>query len=130
LEVLQRSLFETALQISIQIHEWQAQTFNTLLPNIGLLVNTTPVGMHPKVDEFPLEIEVIALLPPSAILYDLIYTPRPTRLLSWAKQQGYSVIDGLEMLIYQGAAAFEIWLGETPSIHVMRQAALEHLERH
>jgi shikimate dehydrogenase len=44
-----------------------------------------------------------------------------------AKQQGYIGIDGLEMLIYQGAAAFEIWIGELPDVSVMRQAALEVL---
>ncbi len=128
LAALQRSLFETEFQIRIQIHEWQA--LNSLLPTVGLVVNTTPVGMHPNVDESPLTQDAIALLPAHAIFYDLIYTPRPTRLLSWAKQQGYIVMDGLEMLIYQGAAAFEIWLGDTPSIPVMRQAALEHLKGH
>ncbi len=111
--------------LQIQIHDWQS--LNKLLPQMGLVVNTTPIGMHPHVNESPLAEEAIALLPPEAIVYDLIYTPRPTRLLTLAKQQGYIGIDGLEMLIHQGAAAFEIWLGELPSIQVMRQAALDFL---
>jgi shikimate dehydrogenase len=128
LVTLQHSLRETDLQITVEIHGWQ--DLKTLLPRAGLVVNTTPIGMHPKTDESPLAAEAIALLPPEAILYDLIYIPRPTQLLRWAKEQGYRVMDGLEMLIYQGAAAFEIWLGEPPSIDVMRQAALAHLEQH
>jgi shikimate dehydrogenase len=112
--------------LQIQIHDWQS--LNNLLPQMGLVVNTTPIGMHPHVNESPLAEEAIALLPSSAIVYDLIYTPRPTRLLTLAKQQDYIGIDGLEMLIHQGAAAFEIWIGELPSIPVMRQAALEVLE--
>ncbi len=123
LAALQQDVADTGLQIQIQ--GWQS--LNKLLPQMGLVVNTTPLGMHPHVDDSPLDGEAIALLPPSAIVYDLIYTPRPTRLLALAKQQGFTVIDGLEMLIHQGAAAFEIWLGELPSIPVMRQAALDFL---
>jgi shikimate dehydrogenase len=123
LEALQQDVEDAGLQI--QIHDWQS--LNTLLPQIGLVANTTPIGMHPQVDVSPLEGDAIALLPPAAIIYDLIYTPRPTQLLRLAKQQGYIGIDGLEMLIYQGAAAFEIWIGELPDVSVMRQAALEVL---
>jgi shikimate dehydrogenase len=123
LNALQQDVEDAGLQI--QIHDWQS--LNTLLPQMGLVANTTPIGMHPQVDVSPLDGEAIALLPPAAIIYDLIYTPRPTQLLRWAKQQGYIGIDGLEMLIYQGAAAFEIWIGELPDVSVMRQAALEVL---
>jgi shikimate dehydrogenase len=123
LNALQQDVEDAGLQI--QIHDWQS--LNTLLPQMGLVANTTPIGMHPQVDVSPLNGEAIALLPPAAIIYDLIYTPRPTQLLRWAKQQGYIGIDGLEMLIYQGAAAFEIWIGELPDVSVMRQAALEVL---
>jgi shikimate dehydrogenase len=123
LKALQQDVEDAGLQI--QIHDWQS--LNKLLPQIGLVANTTPLGMHPQVDGSPLDGDAIALLPPAAIIYDLIYTPRPTQLLRWAKQQGYIGIDGLEMLIYQGAAAFEIWIGELPDVSVMRQAALEVL---
>jgi shikimate dehydrogenase len=123
---LQQSLLNTELNITFQIHAWQA--LDDLLPHTGLLVNTTPVGMHPQVHESPLSSDMIALLPAHAIVYDLIYTPRPTKFLTLAQQHGYQVLDGLEMLIHQGAAAFEIWLGEVPSISVMRQAAIAHLK--
>jgi shikimate dehydrogenase len=125
LEILKQSLLNTELNIAIQVHEWQE--LNELLPRIGLLVNTTPVGMHPQVNESPLNSEEIALLPTQAIVYDLIYTPRPTLLLTLAQQHGCTILDGLEMLIHQGAAAFEIWVGEAPSLSTMRQAAIAHL---
>jgi shikimate dehydrogenase len=125
LGLLQESLLQSALPISIQIHDWFL--LDTLLPEVRLVVNTTPVGMSPKVDESPLGEKAIALLPPTAIVYDLIYIPRPTKLLTLAQQQGLQTIDGLEMLIQQGAAAFELWTGGIPSIPVMRQAALEAL---
>ncbi|WP_404787552.1 shikimate dehydrogenase [Altericista sp. CCNU0014] len=125
LQQLQDSLRQTDASISIQIRDWSS--IDTLLPDVGLAVNATPMGMHPKLNESPLGETAIALLPPTAIVYDLIYTPRPTQLLALAQRQGLQTIDGLEMLIQQGAAAFELWTGESPSISVMREAALNAL---
>ncbi|MHC5828437.1 MAG: shikimate dehydrogenase, partial [Nostoc sp.] len=92
------------------------------------LVNTTPIGMYPKVDESPLSVEEIASLPTGAIAYDLIYIPKPTQFLEQAEKQGAIVIDGLEMLVQQGVAALKIWLQqETIPVEVMRQALKEDL---
>jgi shikimate dehydrogenase len=126
LRILQQSLLNTELKLAIQVHDWQS--LSELLPNTGLLVNTTPVGMHPQVRESPLQAAEVALLPTQAIVYDLIYTPRPTALLTLAQKHGCTVLDGLEMLIYQGAAAFEIWVGEAPCISSMQQAAIASLK--
>jgi shikimate dehydrogenase len=126
LKILQQSLLNTELKLAIQVRDWQSLW--ELLPHIGLLVNTTPVGMYPQVHESPLNAEAIAQLPAQAIVYDLIYTPRPTALLTLAQKHGCRVLDGLEMLIYQGAAAFEIWVGEAPCIATMRQAAIARLK--
>jgi shikimate dehydrogenase len=125
LKLLQQSLLNTELKLAIQVHDWQS--LHELLPSTGLLVNTTPVGMYPQVHESPLNAEAIALLPTQAIVYDLIYTPRPTALLALAQEHGCKILDGLEMLIYQGAAAFEIWVGAAPCISTMRQAAIARL---
>jgi shikimate dehydrogenase len=125
-KTIQECLLRTTQPVSIQIHEWSI--LESLLPRVGLVVNTTPLGMYPKIDASPLRETQIALLPSSAIVYDLIYTPRPTQLLTLAKQQKLHVLDGLEMLIQQGAVGFEMWTGNAPSIDVMRQAALNVLE--
>lgn len=130
LEPLQHSLGVSlktlGLDTLLSIAEWQ--DLDQYLPQAGLLVNTTPIGMYPKVGESPLSSERIGRLPLQAIVYDLIYTPRPTKLLTDAQALGYRVLDGLEMLIHQGAAAFEIWVGEPPSIAAMRQAAIAQLQ--
>ncbi|MEO1349193.1 MAG: shikimate dehydrogenase [Cyanobacteria bacterium J06635_15] len=93
-----------------------------LLPKAGLVVNTTPVGMHPKVDACPLMPDEMAMMQSGAIAYDLIYTPSPTQFLQQAKDKGAIAIDGLEMLVQQGAAALSLWLDRPAPVAVMRQA--------
>jgi len=110
---------------NLQVHLWEE--LPDLLPQANLLVNTTPVGMQPRIEQSPLSAAAVAQLPPGAIVYDLIYTPRPTLLLKQAQSQGLIVIDGLEMLIQQGAAALRIWLQKPVPVDVMRQAAQQHL---
>jgi len=61
-------------------------------------------------------------------VYDIIYTPRPTRLLQHATERGCHCIDGLEMLVQQGAAALRLWAGDADvPVDAMRKAALAHL---
>jgi shikimate dehydrogenase len=108
-----------------QVHEW------TELPNLlhqaNLLVNTTPIGMYPHIEESPLSSQEISYLP-DAIVYDLIYTPKPTKFLHLAEKQGAIIIDGLEMLVQQGAAALKIWLQQDNiPVNEMRQALQNHL---
>ncbi|MGM3307504.1 shikimate dehydrogenase [Anabaena sp. WFMT] len=109
-----------------QVHDWQK--LSKLIPQANLLVNTTPVGMYPHVNESPLSIEEMVDLPSGGIAYDLIYIPKPTQFLKLAKKQGAIPIDGLEMLVQQGAAALKIWLQqENVPITEMRQALQNHL---
>ena len=109
-----------------QVHEWQE--LPNLLHQANLLVNTTPMGMYPHVDESPLSSQEMGYLPGDAIVYDLIYIPKPTKFLHLAEKQGAIMIDGLEMLVQQGAAALKIWLQqETVPVNEMRQALQNHL---
>ena len=85
-----------------------------------LLVNTTPVGMYPHQDQTPWPEG--ALFPKDAILYDLIYNPRQTMLMKQAQEAGCQALNGLGMLLLQGALAFEIWLGVRPDLGVMEAA--------
>jgi shikimate dehydrogenase len=71
----------------------------------------------------------IAQLPSHGIVYDLIYNPRPTRLLEMAHDRDLIAIDGLEMLVQQGAAALARWLGQPVPIDAMRTAAMHFLEK-
>ena len=91
-----------------------------------LVVNTTPVGMaqHGDADAMPLDQVAWTSLPTSSILYDLIYTPRPTSWLAWGAQQKLKCIDGLEMLVQQGAASLKLWSGrDDVPVSAMRSAA-------
>lgn len=108
------------------VHTWPA--LSELLPNVDLVVNTTPVGMTSGEDS-PLTDAQIQQLPAAAIAYDLIYNPAPTRFLDLAAERGLTTLDGLEMLIRQGAAALEIWLKQPIPVNTMRQALMTHLGR-
>jgi shikimate dehydrogenase len=111
--------------IKLTVHPWDQ--LSELLPQAGLVVNTTPIGMHPNGHQSPLTAVEGELLTAEMIVYDLIYTPNPTVFLQQAQAQGAVAIDGLEMLIQQGAAALQIWTQQTVPIDVMRQALRHHL---
>ncbi len=98
-----------------------------------LVVNTTPVGMaaagNPDAaQQCPLSPSELEALRPGATVYDLIYTPRPTALLLAATSRGCRSLDGLEMLVQQGAASLRRWSGlEQVPVAAMRTAALAQL---
>jgi len=121
LEEFRHSWDSSPLGRRLQVHQWEK--LPQVIPQADLLVNTTPIGMYPQVDQSPLSMEEIGQISLGAIAYDLIYVPKPTRFLQQAAAQGAIAIDGLEMLVQQGAAALKIWLQqETVPIDVMRQA--------
>jgi len=116
----------STLKSPVVIHPWQ--NLPALLPHTSLLINTTPIGMAPNLDQSPVDEVLMAQVNKTAIAYDLIYTPRPTQFLKLAQRHGLQTIDGLEMLVQQGAAALKIWLGrdDIPT-EIMGQALLDHL---
>ncbi|MBA7497697.1 Shikimate dehydrogenase (NADP(+)) [subsurface metagenome] len=77
-----------------------------------LLVNTTSLGMPPKIDNTPLPDE--KLFHPNLLVYDLIYYPAKTLFLRQAKRAGARIINGLPMLVYQGIESFYLWTGLKP----------------
>ncbi|EAZ88768.1 shikimate dehydrogenase [Crocosphaera chwakensis] len=108
------------LQASITVHSWDE--LSGMVSESQLIVNTTPIGMFPHTDNSPVDSDLWDKFSNTAIAYDLIYNPSPTQFLKDAKQQGLTIIDGLDMLVYQGAAALEIWLQQPVSADVMSQA--------
>jgi shikimate dehydrogenase len=109
---------------NLRVHPWASLPH--LLEVAGILINATPVGMASDPNT-PISTAEMALLPNKAIVYDLIYTPRPTQFLKIAAARGLTAIDGLEMLINQGAMALEFWLDQPVPIEIMRQALLKQL---
>ena len=77
-----------------------------------ILVNCTPLGMHGTERDFD-DLSFLENLPKGALVYDLIYNPEETTLLKVARQLGHKTLNGLNMLIYQGLIADEIFLDET-----------------
>jgi shikimate dehydrogenase len=91
----------------------------------SVLINATPVGMGDPLAS-PLPAELLAHLPPSALVLDMVYAPPETALLRAARARGLRVAAGLEMLLEQGAAAFELWTGLPAPVAVMRAALAAH----
>jgi len=83
------------------------------LEGFGGLINTTPVGMWPDENFSPIDAVQLETLPAGSFVYDLIYRPTETQLLKDARRHGLHIMNGLDMLIYQGICAFELWQDKT-----------------
>lgn len=90
------------------------------------LVNTTSVGMYPKVDEMPVAASVLGRFKAVA---DIIYNPLKTRLLREAEASGCQVVGGLEMFVHQGAEQFRIWTGKDAPLEDMKEVVYQWLLR-
>lgn len=92
-----------------------------------LLVNTTPCGTWPAVDDAPV---VLGGDLAATVVYDLIYNPGDTALLRAARAQGAVTVGGLDMLVAQAVRQFEWWTGRQPPPEVMRAAARAFVQEH
>ncbi len=109
----------------LSVHPWA--DLAKAIAQADLIVNTTPIGMPPQINVSPLSPSETAAIRSGTIVYDLIYVPRPTQFLQQAQRQGAIAINGLEMLVQQGAAALRIWTQADIPIDVMRQTLEAHL---
>jgi len=103
----------------IEGNSLSAKTIKKELEDADIVVNATLVGMHPSDDE--------SLIDPSWLrsdlcVMDIVYNPVETELVKDAKSVGAKVVSGVEMLVYQGAASFEIWTDHLAPVKVMKQA--------
>jgi shikimate dehydrogenase len=91
-------------------------------PRADLLVNTTAVGLHGEdpFAELPLAAADLARF---GVVVDFVYGARETSLLAAARAAGIATVDGLELLVRQGARSFERWTGQAPPLDVLRDAA-------
>jgi len=89
------------------------------------LINTTPVGMWPDVDRVPVDENIVVNF---TLVMDAVYHPLETKLLRLAKKAGCICVDGLSMLVYQGAAQFTLWTGEKAPAEKMMKAAKDFLQ--
>jgi shikimate dehydrogenase len=92
-----------------------------------ILINATSVGMHPNEDATLVSAD---MMHPDLVVFDIVYNPMETKLLREAKRAGVKKrVDGVKMLVYQGAASFRIWTKEEPPIEVMENAVRAALDR-
>ena len=104
-----------ANELGCKFCDWQAR-HSAVQSNV--IVNCTPVGMHPKVDESPIH---ASFLKPGLVIFDTVYNPEHTLLIRDAESRGCSVITGVDMFIRQAAKQFELFTGIAPSIEDMRE---------
>jgi len=83
------------------------------------IVNATPVGMHPLVNETPFEKEHLR---PYMVVFDTVYNPENTLLVKEARASGCRIVTGVDMFVRQAAIQFRLWHGVEPSETVMRDA--------
>jgi shikimate dehydrogenase len=106
---------------------WEGTMLKEALSQCQLVVNCTSVGMKHSATEgqSPLAAELIS---EQALVYDIVYNPIETQLLRDAKRVGARTLGGLSMLVYQGAASFELWTENEAPIDIMFKAARRALE--
>ncbi len=89
-----------------------------------LLLNCTPIGMHPKIDASPVPRE---MLRPETVVYDAVYNPIKTRLLREARAAGCRTVAGIDHFVRQAVEQFELWTGRPAPIETMRRVLVEAL---
>ena len=95
------------------------------LTDADILINTTPVGMHPNVDDMP--IALAGDMHEDLVVFDAVYNPNETGLLKEAVKASAKPVYGIKMLLYQGAESFEIWTGKKAPVDAMGEALIKTL---
>jgi shikimate dehydrogenase len=106
--------------------ELSGQNLAEELEGSDILVNATSVGMSPGIDETPVPSTLLKYIP---VVFDIVYNPLQTRLRREAQAAGATTISGLDMLVWQGAIAFEKWTGHKAPLEIMKKEATRALEK-
>ncbi len=120
-------LLNTRFGKKVEVSELNEDNLQRDLHNCDLVVNTTSAGMHPNSNETPIPAH---LLKKTLIIYDIIYSPIITRLMRDAGMQGARVVGGVDMLVWQGAQAFEKWTGRSAPVKIMKKVIMKQLKYH
>ena len=118
------STIEQKLRVNVEVASLGRAELTKALKNADVLINATSVGMHPKTNK---TLVSASMMHRRLVVYDIVYEPLRTKLLREARRAGGEIIDGLGMLVHQGALAFEIWTGKRAPIKIMESAAKREL---
>lgn len=113
-------------EASIRSELMSDQTLAAAMETADIIIHGTPVGMHPKADA---SLVPPRLFRPGQVVFDIVYTPLETRLLSEAKAKGLQTISGVEMFVNQAVLQFERFTGVQAPAEVMHRVVMEHLKR-
>ena len=116
------STLSMGLGVSARAISLDGQELSLAAVKSELIVNCTSVGMA-HTSEFGLSPLLLQQMSPNSVVYDLVYNPIETQLLKEAAQAGAAVISGIKMLVYQGAASFELWFDRPAPVDVMLESA-------
>ena len=109
----------------VEALELNRENLVRILEKADILVNATSVGMSPDINETPVDSD---LLRPDLVVYDIVNNPiKKTRLLREAEIVGAKTISGVDMLVWQGAIAFEMWTGRKALVEIMKEALIKLL---
>jgi shikimate dehydrogenase len=107
--------------------ELKEANLRTALEKAELLVNATSVGMNPNINSTPVPAR---LLRPGLVVFDIVYNPIRTKLAKEANLASCETVMGLDMLVWQGALAFEMWTGKKAPVGLMKKEAIKVLKSH
>lgn len=121
---------ELAFRLSRLFQKAKAVVLNdknlaSALKGADVLINATSVGMKPNQKESPVPAK---LLKRGLVVFDIVYNPPKTKLLKEAEAAGAKTISGIDMLVWQGALAFEMWTGQKAPIELMKKEAIKALK--
>jgi shikimate dehydrogenase len=111
--------------IELKYIPFEQKILSKLFLDVDFAVNTTSIGMYPNINDTP--VEKFKIPSSNFLVYDLIYIPFKTKFLKTAEKFGARTINGLDMFVFQGAKAFEIWTGIKPPIELMSNAIKNEL---
>jgi len=121
-EEIADTIIENISGCHVKAREFNQSNLQKVLEKANILINCTPLGMYSMKDSSIVEDERI--LRKDLVVSDLVYNPEETKLLRQGKNRGCKTINGLGMLIWQGALAFKVWTGEDMPVDVVREKML------
>ena len=119
LEEIARQLNERT-DCTVRVHDFSnPEELRKAIENSSILVNGTSVGMAPNTDRTLIEDK--SLFRPDLFVFDVIYNPKETKFLKDAREAGCKTSNGMYMLLYQGAASFELWTGKKMPVEIIKE---------
>ncbi len=109
-----------------EIKVYELEQLTNAMENVDILVNATSVGMSPASENSLVPAHLLGNVP---VVFDVVYNPMETQLLKEARAAGAKTIGGVDMLVWQGALAFEMWTGQKPPLELMRGVVVKMLEK-